>query len=397
MSDSRSLRILQIVKGLDIGGINGGAEKLALELSRNMHARQVDITVCSYYQYGTAAEQHWHDLLVREGIPVFFASSDDRLHLFSALRKIVAVCREKKINLAHFHNQVGGLATLYLKMTGKVHWAVRTAGTTIEWGDGVRAWILRKIFTDYVYPLVIDREVGVSEAIVALLRDHPGARLARKPKTLIYNALPDEMLERSQDYLSARGMDANKKSFVIGSVGRLTPRKGYADLLEALLQVVKEIPDVQLKLVGDGDQLSALMAQASQPGISGKVEFLGQRQNVLELLSTWDLFVLPTFNEGLPTVILESMACAVPVVSTDIPGVRELVTDGETGWLVPTGDAAALAKAIVDALRNPTRRASIRQNAAGILDRFSMRQITTQYLDLYNSLQTERKNKTNES
>ena len=97
-----------------------------------------------------------------------------------------------------------------------------------------------------------------------------------------------------------------------------------------------------------------------------------------------DLFVLPSVWEGLPTVILESMACGISVVATDIPGTRELITHGRTGWLVPPNDAASLAQGILAALRAPAACQSVAQAARQeVTPRFALEQVTKQYEWLY--------------
>lgn len=133
-------------------------------------------------------------------------------------------------------------------------------------------------------------------------------------------------------------------------VGRLAGVKGVPMLLDAL----RSLPKVRLTLIGDGPDRAELERQA----VGLNVEFLGYRNqtDVAEALSNTDIFVLPSFAEGVPVVLMEAMAAQVPVLTTRIAGVPELVEDGLSGRLVPPGDGAALKAALTDLLADPDLR-----------------------------------------
>ena len=139
-------------------------------------------------------------------------------------------------------------------------------------------------------------------------------------------------------------MGLPEESRLIGLVGRLWPQKRVKDAIWAadLLKVIRD--DVHLLIVGDGPQRDRLRRFRDQVCIRGKVHFLGERGDVPRLLPHFDVLWSTSAYEGQSNVILEAMASGVPVVATDIPGTRELVVAGETGYLVPVGDRAALAK-----------------------------------------------------
>jgi colanic acid/amylovoran biosynthesis glycosyltransferase len=133
--------------------------------------------------------------------------------------------------------------------------------------------------------------------------------------------------------------------------GRLAGVKGVPVLLEALARLRDEHPDVELALAGDGPDRAQLEAEAQRLGVADRVRFLGYQSSdhVRCLLQETDVFVLPSFAEGVPVVLMEAMASGVPVVSTRVAGVAELVEHGVSGFVVPPGDVVALADAI-DAL-----------------------------------------------
>jgi glycosyltransferase involved in cell wall biosynthesis len=139
------------------------------------------------------------------------------------------------------------------------------------------------------------------------------------------------------------------------SVGRLAPMKGFGVLLEALA----DVDGARLTLVGDGPERGALEATAHRLGLAGRVHFAGAlgAGAVTELLREADVFCLPSFAEGVPVVLMEAMAARVPVVSTAVMGIPELVADGQTGRLVPPGRPGPLAAALRELAADPAERA----------------------------------------
>jgi len=129
--------------------------------------------------------------------------------------------------------------------------------------------------------------------------------------------------------------------------GRLVEQKGYPFLFEAFARVVRE-KDTELHILGEGPLRSSLDALAQRLGIADRVTYLGFRRNPFVHMQAADVFVLSSLWEGFGNVIVESMAMGTPVISTDCPhGPDEIITDGVNGLLVPPGDAAALARAML--------------------------------------------------
>jgi glycosyltransferase involved in cell wall biosynthesis len=126
----------------------------------------------------------------------------------------------------------------------------------------------------------------------------------------------------------------------IAMIGRLTPQKDHASLFQALGEYMGL--DWVLDLVGDGPGLAEAKRLASAAGIADRVHFLGARDDVAEVLGNADIYALVSHWEGLPRSILEAMRAELPVVASDVGGVAEAVVPGETGFLVPRGDAGAL-------------------------------------------------------
>lgn len=131
-------------------------------------------------------------------------------------------------------------------------------------------------------------------------------------------------------------------------VGRLAAMKGLPLLFEALSQLKARYPEVKLTVVGDGGEREEIKAIAQSLSLANQIDFVGYKSQaeVREYLQASDVFVLPSFAEGVPVVLMEAMAAGVPVLTTQIAGVPELVTHGNSGWLVPPGNVASLTEGL---------------------------------------------------
>ncbi len=140
------------------------------------------------------------------------------------------------------------------------------------------------------------------------------------------------------------------------AAGRLSPEKGFVVLIDAAAALVRHRRDVGFVLCGDGRCREELKAHAARLGLTGRFVFAGHRRDVAELMAGADVVAIPSYTEGLPNVALEAGAAGIPVVATAVGGVPEAVLDGLTGYLVPPGDASALAQRVRDLLDDPERR-----------------------------------------
>lgn len=174
---------------------------------------------------------------------------------------------------------------------------------------------------------------------------------------LIYNGLDTRPFEsaRSQRKTMRRQLDVKGNELLIISVANLISYKGHADLIQAAKQVIAAIPKSRFVLVGEDRGIQkCLENQVKELGISDRVMFLGQRDDIPELLAASDLFVLSSHEEGFSNAVLESMAAGLPVVATDVGGNREAILDGVTGRLVPSKDPDRLAEKMILVLDAPS-------------------------------------------
>jgi len=173
-------------------------------------------------------------------------------------------------------------------------------------------------------------------------------------------------------------------------VGRMTPEKGLTYLIQAMRKVVDVLPRAHLNLIGDGELRLDLEAQAANLGLDRKIHFLGSQSysDVPSFMKKADLFVLPSLREGLPLVLLEAMAMALPVVASSVGGIPEICPADEATppvRLVAPKDVDALSQAIVDILSQPQLALAMGENGRRTVSaNYTWSNLAARTLDLYN-------------
>lgn len=206
-----------------------------------------------------------------------------------------------------------------------------------------------------------------------------------KVKTIYNPSYNDTVIEKSKEVINDDVFNSIKNKKII-SVGRLSFEKDLSTLIEAFNIVQKKI-DCTLVFIGEGDQKTTLEKKILDLNLTDKVYFLGFKSNPYKYMKNSDLFVLASLYEGLPNVIIESLAVDTPVVSTDcLSGPREILMDGKGGDLVEVGNINELACAIIRNLESSEYSIKKLMYARKYLDRFSLDSISQKYLDLINRI-----------
>jgi glycosyltransferase involved in cell wall biosynthesis len=210
--------------------------------------------------------------------------------------------------------------------------------------------------------------------------------VAAKRVKLIYNGI-DLDASKTQD---PRPKGQIKKELglgegpVIGIVARLSEVKGHRFLVSALKRALNEMPDLQLFIVGDGKEKESLLVQARQLGIEKKVFFISSVEDTAKVLSAMDLFVLPSLQEGLGLSLMEAMAQGVPIIASDVGGIRSLIQDGVTGKLVKPQDIEGLEKAILELLQDKPKASAYAQSAfKSVKNNFSLEKMVVETERVY--------------
>ena len=225
--------------------------------------------------------------------------------------------------------------------------------------------------------------VAVSEDLKRFVVARTG--IAEDRIQVIHNGVEEApVADPAQAAQYKRDLGLPDDELVVGVVGNLYQVKGHTYLLDAVPQVLETCPKTTFLLIGRGELEVPLKTKAKTLGIEERVRFLGLRHDVPKLLAIMDVFAMPSLSEGLSIALLEAMAAGKPVVVTRVGGNPELVVEGETGYLVPAGEAAQLAKAILALLGDPSRAALFGARAKQLVEeRFTLRLMADRYGALY--------------
>ncbi len=387
------IRVLEIISGFAVEGPLGGIERFGIELAQALDANLIEPVVCGMWSYGVPYEWDWVTFLADKNIEAFIAAPWQESRPMTSFWHAYRGCQrqlQQPVDIIHSHCQFGDVLALWLKRQLGARVLVRTVHNEREWG---KRPLRRLLLTNGLYPWRFDREIGVAQQVVDNLNNRPLARWRQQSAILGYNALNLNRFTTIQVDKAAkrRSLGIPVDALLVGTIGRLSAQKGYSVLLDAAVQLLRTLPDVYFLIVGTGDLEETLQQQAYQLGITARVLFTGARHDVEELLTIMDVFVNSSLWEGLPTVVMESMAARVPVIATRVAGNLELIQDGVTGLLVTPGDATQLATAIgnMRALPPAARTQMAARARDFVAERFSITAVARQHNQLYQQLLRE--------
>jgi glycosyltransferase involved in cell wall biosynthesis len=342
----------------------GGAQTYVAALAKAL-AREYDVLVAAHGE-GFLADAGLRYVPLRH-----MRRRLDPLHDLLALVELFRLFRRERPLVVHANSSkagvLGRLAALAARVPVRfftVHgWAFKAhsgrAATAYLWADR----LMSPLTTTTICVAHGERDAGLR------------ARTCRADRTVvIHNGVALDGPRRPP------GPAARPATLV--SVGRLRAPKDFLTLVRAIAAL--EPGSARLRIAGDGPDRAAVEAEVDRLGLGGAVELLGTRNDVPALLAGADVFVLASDSEGLPMSVLEAMAAGLPVVASAVGGVPELVRDGETGFLVPPRDSAALAGALERTVSDPALRDRLGEAARRRVEReFSFERFEREHLELY--------------
>lgn len=376
------VRIMEL-RGTYKGG--GGPDKTVL-LSAAKHNEEDFFVLVTYlrspddddFQIGKMAEYY--------GVPHYIEIFDRSMIDFRCLLKLTSLIKQYKIDIVHTHDLKTSMLGVLLKLLNPFVKIMYTAHGWIVHNqmDSLKHSIQYRFLK--IYPL----HIAVSKATKQLMID---SGINEKKIKVLYNSI-DTGFWRKDKNISTLKQEYGilPHSPVIGTVGRLSKEKDIPTFFKTAQRVLESFPDSIFIIVGDGkgpivDELKEL---AKDMGIERSVIFTGHRTDLKNIYCAFDIFLMTSLTEGLPNTVLEAMALEIPVISTGVGGVPELITDSESGILCDKGDFLSLSEAVKSLLGNEDKRKNISLNAKKrIEDRFSfesrLSQIEQFYIDLKNT------------
>lgn len=324
------VRVMYIIWSLGLGG----AEQVVLRLAAGLDRRRFEPMICCLDEPGPFAPA-----AARHGIRVVALGKRGPLDL-AIIGRLIRLMQAQRIAVVHTHlwgaNFWGRIAARFARVP-----------VVIAHEHGMQPWrgSFHFLADRWLSPWT-DRIIFVSHQVRELYLQRSGAD-ALKCRVISNGVSSNGMRTDRQALRQALGWDSADR--IVLSIGRLSPEKGYDDLLRAFAAAT--LPSTHLVLVGGGPEHQALHALHLELGLRGRVTFAGVQHEVARWLSAADLYVQPSRREGLPLALLEAMAAGVPVIATRVGDVGHLITDGQDGHLVPSNDPTALAAKMTTILR----------------------------------------------
>lgn len=370
----RTIKVLHLITELSIGG----AQSALFRLLENFGDASFEHSVaCFFNAEGATANQ-----IRALNIPVFDLRMNNKFRV-DALGRLFGLLRQKKPDLLHawmFHANLAGRILGHLAGIPIIISSERTMGQESR----LRYWLNRHSIS------LVDQVVCVSESVADFAVHQiglPSDKISVIPNGVDpaqYRNLPSKQQARKSLSLPIDGV-------IIAAIGRPRPVKGYQYLLKAFVQASESFPQTQLLFVGNGPDRPGLVDQAQSLGVRSRVIFYDDTINIPQILASLDMLALPSLFEGMPNIALEAMAAALPVLATAVGGTPEVVIDGETGLLVPPGDAEALTSAITRLLKNPQLREEMGQaGRKRVESEFSINNTVREVKRLYVNLVTQK-------
>ena len=352
IGSNRKVKVLHVITRL----ILGGAQQNTMITASRLDSQLFDVTLVSGPQ--TGPEGTIFGEVQRRGVRLRIMKELVReinpLKDFQALARLYRLIRTGGFDIVHTHSSKAGILGRLAAWLARVPVIVHTVH---GWGFHDQMWAPQR----WLFIRLERWAASISDKLIVVSDVTKDKGLREKIGTpeqfvTIYSGVePTESNCPAFDPAKKRReLGIPPDSPLIGTVGRLSPQKAPDDLLAAARKVIHAIPEAKFLIVGDGPLRKQVEQSIRAMGFCESILLTGIRDDVPELMTLFDVFVLASRWEGLPRVIPQAMAAGKPVVCTNVDGNSEAVTDGVNGFVVPPRDPEALCNAILTLLRNPS-------------------------------------------
>ncbi|MFH1641255.1 MAG: glycosyltransferase family 4 protein [Candidatus Omnitrophota bacterium] len=325
------MNILYLTNHINAGGITS----YVLSLAKGLKARGHDVYIAA------SDKGQLLDKFILEGInyiPIpLKTKSEASPKVLISFFILMKTMKEKGIDIIHSNTRVTQVLAYFLGRHAHKPYVSTCHG------------FFKRRFSRRIFPCWGAKVIAISQQVKEhLIRDF-GVKENRV--RLIHNGVDiDDFRQTAGKRLNAKLNLGLTSGPVIGIVARLSGVKGHVYLIEAMKTVVKKFPDAQLLIVGEGRLGKDLENLCARLGLGDNIVFLSSVTDTTRVLSAMDLFVLPSLEEGLGLSLMEAMASGLPVIGSDVGGIKSLIHHGNTGLLVKRADSKELASAILELL-----------------------------------------------
>lgn len=375
-------KVLYIIGTLDIGG----AERHLVEVVKHIDKSRFTPYVCTLADGGALRSE-----IENAGIPLYsvdfrgLRSRYDPFSLWNLLKKLTRLChfmREQQFDIVHGYLFWAYVIGAFAGRAARVPTIIASRRSLGNFKANKRHYLFIERIANRLTNLLIANSHAVKNDVIRQ------EKIAAAKIRVVYNGIDLKPYERPV------GVEAIKRELkippeapLIGVIANYIHYKGHRYLIEALDQVKTIFPNVRCLLIGEGPMRPAIEAWIREQDLAENIILTGTREDIAELIAAIDISVLPSLEEGFPNTILESMAAGKPVIATAVGGNPEAVDDGKTGMLVPPRDPEALARAILELLRNPERARALGRAARERVEReFGIARMIERMEDIYTRL-----------
>jgi len=363
----------------------GGTEIQTLAVVRVLLAAGHRVAVCCYYEFEESVVEQFRYAGAKVVLMGLDRSTDGRGatdHIGELVRRLGAVFREERPDIVHVQYLAPGLIPILVARLNGLQTIFATVHIAGNYAYGVKAKFLLRLAARLCTAFFcVSRGVETFWFGSSAVIDAASVQTGRRHFT-IYNAVDVAGIEKIACLSDADALRKNmglRRGPVLGIVGRLAEQKGHAVLLQAMPEVLKTFPEAVLLIIGDGPERDSLEEKSRNLGLADRVLWLGSKtqEEVFQLYGIMDIFVMPSLYEGFGLTAAEAMAAGLPVVASDVEGLREVVEDEKTGYLCRPGDSLELAGRLKELLADADHaramggRGRERAKALFSLERFS--------------------------
>lgn len=366
--------VCQVLHSLNVGGGEVLAKAIALQAEEAI--RPVFALLDELGILGQELKENGYTVKVLGRQPGFDIGCASRLRQF---------VRQESVSLIHAHQYGPLLYSAAARLPGRRVPILFTehGRDSPDFRRPKRVWANRLLLARH------DRFVAVGESVRRALVEFEG--LPRERIDVIYNGCDLAAYDPRRVLREQKRSDLGlgKDDFVVMQVARLNRLKDQPTALRAMQVLAGHISDARLIFVGDGEDRSALEELTRELQLADRVSFLGSRSDVPALLQAADVFLLSSVSEGIPLTLIEAMASGLPCVATNVGGVPEVATDGETGLLAAAGDHAGLADQLLRLASEPSLRKRMgEEGRRQAVEKYSASRMYGQYLHLFREMTT---------
>lgn len=339
----------------------GGAENMVSRLAANLDLNQIEPEVICIY--GMPQNNILEQKVLEHSIPIKYIGKGIGFSVHAML-KLGQELTSFKPDVIHTHLAAGPYCALWAWIHSTI--ILHTVHNMPQYEFGRIKRMVMKILYQHgkAVPIAISHEI--QQMVYKAYK-------VRRDVELIYNPVDVQRFVRTGKRTASH--------FTIVSVGRLSKQKNQQLLLDAFRILLQSVPDARLYILGDGPLKEELYSTAESMGISENVSFKGNVSNVEVYYAKADVFALSSVYEGLPLVVLEAMAAGLPIVSTDVGGVKDIVTNN--GILVPNLEPTAFANALLLLYKDAHKRQEMGKSSSLNVQKFDSNIIAKQYAELY--------------